>query len=156
MDYFQVRLGSLARIGIPLSHVMQVMVQPYREICPIPGMMEGCLGVVNQQGRLLWVADLRRLLGIPLAGDITQQRLTLVVLTLPRDPQPKLACVVDRLEGIVNLDPDQIQPTPSRLARAIQPFLSGMAQVEGSPLALLQPEQVFGSLRTRPLVSGVY
>ncbi|MBL1210707.1 chemotaxis protein CheW [Geminocystis sp. GBBB08] len=62
MDYFIVELNDEQKIAIPLDKVQEVMSINYNDICPIPGVKSGLLGVVSQRGNLLWLLDLSRLL----------------------------------------------------------------------------------------------
>lgn len=62
MDYFIVELNDNQKIAIPLDKVQEVMSINYGDICPIPGVKDGLLGVVNQRGNLLWLLDLSQLL----------------------------------------------------------------------------------------------
>lgn len=62
MDYFIVELHNDKQIAIPLDQVQEVMSINYINICPIPGVKDSLLGVINQKGNLLWLVDLSRLL----------------------------------------------------------------------------------------------
>jgi len=62
MDYFIVELEQEQKIGIPLNSIQEVISIAQQDICPIPGVKNSLLGVINQRGKLLWLLDLSKLL----------------------------------------------------------------------------------------------
>ncbi len=62
MDYFIVELTDQQKIAVPLEKIQEVITVNYSDICPVPGVKNGVLGLVSQRGILLWLLDLSLLL----------------------------------------------------------------------------------------------
>jgi twitching motility protein PilI len=118
------------------------------EICPIPGVPPTVLGVVNQRGRLLWVLELSDLLGLVSPKRLeSEHSLKLVVLTASTaastvGAERQLGCVVSALKGIVTLDSTKFKPVSAKLFPTLGSFLSGVAEIEDSPVAVLNVNAV--------------
>lgn len=126
------------------------------QICPIPGVAPTLLGVANQRGKLLWVLDLSGLLelGSSVRNARAKTNLTLVVLNggtvyAAREQDARqLGCIVSTLKGIVSLDCEQFQPVIAQSPPALNIFGSGMAQIEQSPVTVLNVNAIFTALST--------
>lgn len=154
-DYFHVQLQQSMRVVLPLDNTAEVTALRAREICPIPGVPPTVLGVVNQRGRLLWVVELSDLLGLAPSSRRLQSQdkaLTLVVITDSSafsntgQESRQLGCVVSALKGIVSLDSAKFKPVSARLSPNLASFLSGLAEIEQSPVAVLNTDAVFTAL----------
>lgn len=152
-EYFQVQLRQSMRVVLPLDSTAEVMSLRAGEICPIPGIPPAVLGVVNQRGRLLWVVELSDLLGVapPSQWLQSQDKLTLVVITASSaysntgQESRQLGCVVTALQGILPLDSAKFKPV-ARQSPTLGSFLSGVAEIEQSPVAVLNTDAVFTAL----------
>lgn len=162
-DYFHVQLQQSVGIVLALDSTTEVITLTLGEICPIPGIPPAVLGVVNQRGRLLWVVDLSDLLGLapPQRRLQSQDRLTIVVIAVNSASSTvgqefrQLGCVVSALKGIVPLDSAKFKPVSRGLFSTLGSFLSGVAEVEQSPVAVLNTDAVLTALSvpTTSLVS---
>jgi twitching motility protein PilI len=153
-DYFHVCLRQSVGVVLPLNSTAEVISVTLGEICLIPGIPPAVLGVVNQRGRLLWVVELSDLLGLaPCPKRLqSQDNLTLVVLTASLanstvgQESRQLGCVVSSLKGIVSLDPAKFKPVSARLSPTLGSFLSGVAEIEQLPVAILNTDAVLTAL----------
>lgn len=100
MDYFIVELHNDKQIAIPLDQVQEVMSINYIDICPIPGVKDSLLGVINQKGNLLWLVDLSRLLYDFYSLNNSYTSLTILVTKLEYN---YIGLVVKKLGEIKNL-----------------------------------------------------
>lgn len=100
MDYFIVELHNDKQIAIPLDQVQEVMSINYIDICPIPGVKDSLLGVINQKGNLLWLVDLSRLLYDFYSLNNAYTSLTILVTKLEYN---YIGLVVKKLGEIKNL-----------------------------------------------------
>lgn len=57
-DYLSFQVKSSVRLAVPADWVVETLTLNSHEICPIPGVNGGILGVVNYQEQLVWVMDL--------------------------------------------------------------------------------------------------
>lgn len=157
-EFFQVRLRQETSLLIPLANTVEVVVLDRQKICPIPGVAPNLLGVVNQRGQLLWILDLSELLGM--AQTLTRlpllEKLSVLVLTaeplkrlgLTDELPQQVGCVVQRLQGIVSIDPQtRFTPVKSEFEQRVDSFLLGMAEIENSKIAVLNVREVLAVLR---------
>jgi chemotaxis signal transduction protein len=57
-DYFEFQVKNSVRLVVSADWVVEAIALNYHEICPIPGVTDGILGVIDYQGQLVWVIDL--------------------------------------------------------------------------------------------------
>ncbi|WP_199248936.1 chemotaxis protein CheW [[Phormidium] sp. ETS-05] len=152
-DYFGLRLGKHVLLLVPWECSPEVMVVSRREIYPIPGMADACLGVYSQRvganghSPLLWVVDLADLLSdlmgfqppLPLEGE----ELTVVVITdhakdgemLPK--QQSIGLVVSAVVGKVSLSPEEVEPLPAKAKPVLAPYCTGVARIDGGKIGAI-------------------
>lgn len=119
-DYFCCQLRQSVNVLFPLESTEEVISLTYEEICPVPGVSDSLIGVVNQRGKLLWVLELSDLLQIEPDKKIRRSpdTLTLLVLSDSHNSEQQVGCVISHLEGIIPIDLT-VQPliSDSTLAR---------------------------------------
>ncbi len=142
-DYFQVQLGSVVQVAVPLGHLEAVHTFQGSDVASVPGVISHCLGAVNLRGQLLWVVDLASLLALrsPLALE-RHNRLTVIQLS---HRGARLGCLVDRLHGIVV--PSQIKASPPQLKPAVRALLMGLAIIGTDKAVVLDVPAMFENLR---------
>jgi twitching motility protein PilI len=158
-DYFRIQLRQSVQLAVPLESVSEVMTLAVSDICPVPGVTSALLGVVNQRGQLLWVLELADLLtdllGLMPSSIQYRKRDRLTLLVINPNPagakaehaSPRLACVVSTLKGIVSLNSEKLDPIPASFSPAFSSFLTGLIQIEGLPVAVLNVSAIFAALR---------
>jgi purine-binding chemotaxis protein CheW len=114
----------------------------HRTITPIPGAPRTLPGIISQRGTILPVADTRLILDLGLAEVTRATRLVLI-----HYDETDLALLVDAVLDLAVIPEDQIEPVPAALDLARARFLSGVVQLEGQPVALLNLEELIRSLR---------
>jgi len=57
-DYLGFQVKNSVRLVVPADWVVEAIALNCHEICPIPGVTDGILGVIDYQGQLVWVIDL--------------------------------------------------------------------------------------------------
>lgn len=108
-------LDSL-RLGLPLAAVERV--EHACEVTPLPGAPAPVPGVINLQGRIAAVVDLRRRLGLVPRAVIPSD--AFIVLQLPRH---LFALIADEVEGVHEVDREDVVPADS--------LVGGLAKVQG-------------------------
>ncbi|MBI2393070.1 MAG: purine-binding chemotaxis protein CheW [Deltaproteobacteria bacterium] len=98
MEPFVVFSVDDVRYGVPASSVLEIA--PRVEILPLPAAPSGVLGVIRYRGSLAVVVDVRRRFGHPPRAASMDDHL-LVASARGR----VLALLVDRVEGIRDIDP---------------------------------------------------
>lgn len=141
-------------MAIPLEYSVEVITIDRTSICPIPGVASALMGVMNQRGRLLWILELSNLLALPPEppGRV-QERLTILVLSAgglnltTGQTEYQVGCVVSYLKGIIALEQSKFQPVPGTLATNVRGLLTGMAEIDQLPIALLNVEAVISAVQ---------
>ena len=109
------------RYGLPLASVERVV--RIVEITPLPKAPEVVLGLINVQGRVIAVVDVRRRFRLP------QREPTLSdLLVIARTPARAVALVADSVTGVVECSESQAVP-----AQAIVPcmeYIEGVAKMD--------------------------
>ncbi|MCT7970287.1 chemotaxis protein CheW [Laspinema sp. D1] len=175
--YAGLQLSPKVQVVVPIEQVVEEIARSRREICPIPGVPEAILGVVNIAGKLLWVIDLAdfltEVLGLTPRSPSRGDELTLVVIRKdPRtEPHPDeeestvtpFACVVcDRLVTLT-LNSTHVTPIPDPWRPLLRPLFSGLIWISPPsdaasrrfPVGLLQVSALFDALsRHSSLTAG--
>lgn len=167
--YAGLQLSPKVQVMVPIEQVVEEITLSRRQICPIPGVPEAILGVVNTGGKLLWVIDLAdfltEVLGLTRRSPSRVDELTLVVIRKDPTPEPDpqeeestvtpLACVVgDRLAPLT-LNSTHFTPVPDPWRPLLRPLFSGLIWITPPrdtagrrfPVGLLQVSALFDALR---------
>ncbi len=162
-EYFHIRLGPATQIAVPLEFTTEALSELRRNVCPLPGVPSHLLGVMNQRGRLLWIADLAAMLGVD-AQKRWGEFETLTILALKGIERsaadltelPQVGCVVTELKGTISIDSSQIKPIPPKTPDQMRPYLRGIATIGGTSISVLDPTPLFQALQSstssQPLV----
>lgn len=104
------------RYGLPLASVERVV--RIAEITPLPKAPEVVLGVINVQGRVIAVVDVRKRFRLP-----QRDRALSDLLIIARTPARAVALVADAVAGVVECTEGETVPAQS--------IVPGMEYVEG-------------------------
>jgi purine-binding chemotaxis protein CheW len=122
--------GQLAMAGFQLGAERYALELVYlREVArltsitPVPGAPEFVLGVTNLRGEILSVFDLRKLLGVKIAGLSDMARL----LVLGRE-RAELGILADAVDEVVLLDPKALAPPPETVSPRGRRYLRGVTR----------------------------
>ncbi|MCU0526786.1 MAG: chemotaxis protein CheW [Elainella sp. Prado103] len=121
--YLKFRLNAKTPAAFAMRSVQEALILPNRRLTPMPNMPAPMLGLMNRRSRVLWVVDLSQLLGLPaLEPNIQQHTLILVqVGTVP------LGLAVQQVEGMIRLQPQEVQPPIGQISISLLPYLRGCA-----------------------------
>jgi purine-binding chemotaxis protein CheW len=142
MSHVVVRLGG-GRFALPMDVVAEVGRMP--GLTRVPGTPSWVAGVANWRGRILGVLDLHVLLGLAAQvgrGDGTNR---LVVLT--RAPV-SVGLIAERVEGVLTVDPDELEPPLLTLPAEAGALLEGQVTDSEGPVGVIDAGAVF-ALRHR-------
>jgi purine-binding chemotaxis protein CheW len=112
-----------------------------QKITPVPQMPEFVKGVINLRGRVIPIVDLRVKFGLK-AEFADRTCIVVVQVKLPNDQNVQMGLIVDSVEEVVNLSPDEIEPTPEFGTKVDTTYLLGMAKVKGQVKTLLDIDKV--------------
>lgn len=143
-DTVVVRLGG-TRYAVPMDAVAEVGRPPH--VTRVPGVPAWIAGVANWRGRIMPVLDLRILLGAP----SPELGVTGRIMVLARDGIT-LAFLAERVEGVVSLELESLEPVLLTLSRTTASVLAGQLTHPDGPIALLDLDMVFGLRSALPRV----
>jgi purine-binding chemotaxis protein CheW len=99
----------------------------YNVLTRVPGMPATVRGVINLRGRVVPVVDLALRFGLP-ESVITPRTSIVMVEVAVADGDTVIGIITDSVSAVLDLDPEQIQPTPSFGTSIGAEFLNGMAE----------------------------
>lgn len=132
--------------ALPATGIRRIIEQSPDRITAIPNVSQLLLGTLNEQGRVIWVADLGQFLGYSTPLDTDRPEISVIAV---EDQGTMLGLAVNRIVGTDWLSLDNIQMaknTPDTMA----PFLRGEWHLEPEtdvPLRLLDHVAVLRSAR---------
>lgn len=139
--YLTINLGEEA-YGLAVLKVREII--RMQKITPVPQMPDYVCGVLNLRGRVIPVVDLRVKFG--LKAEFGERTCIVVVqVKLPSSQTVQMGLIVDSVEEVVNLNAQDIEPTPDFGTRIDTSYLLGMAKVKGQVKTLLDIDRVVGS-----------
>ncbi|MBK3332495.1 purine-binding chemotaxis protein CheW [Persephonella atlantica] len=128
-------------IGINIKDVIKITKNI--EITPVPKTKDYILGVMNLRGNIIPVVSLKRKFG--LKGEDSLENPFIVVV---ETDMGHIGITVDRVEGAININPEEIQPPPMNSIGIDPEFIDGVIMVEDEKgkkelLTLLNIKKVF-------------
>jgi purine-binding chemotaxis protein CheW len=136
--------------GLPVLRVREII--KMMEITAVPQVPHYVRGVINLRGKVIAVVDLRlkfNLEAMP-AGDRTA--IIVVELDLPAG-RTLVGVLVDAVSEVLNIVPDEIEPTPTFGDQVDTTFMLGIAKVKGTVKILLDLSRVFEAEGALPRVA---
>lgn len=136
--------------GIAVLKVREII--RMQKITPVPQLPAFVRGVINLRGRVIPVVDLRVKFG--LKAEFAERTCIVVVQVKQSAEQTvHMGLIVDSVEEVVTLTPDEIEPTPDFGTRTNTEYLLGMAKVKGQVKTLLDIDQVVSPDTVRAMVN---
>ena len=138
--YLKFQLAPRVPAVFAAKAVEEATVLPISQVTAIPNMPPCMLGLVNRRSRVIWVANLIRLLGMSVPERQAQQYSTVIVKA-----GSSLGLAVDEINGIIHLPSSALQPPPSQVNPLLVPYLKGCAVQDDQMLLVLDAEAVLQS-----------
>ncbi|MEO6714553.1 MAG: chemotaxis protein CheW [Mycobacteriales bacterium] len=142
MSHVVIRIGA-SRFALSMDSVAQVGKLP--GFTRVPGTPSWVAGVANWRGRVLGVVDLRSLLGLPDDGATRAKDARLVILA---SGPVQVGVLADRVDGVIDIEDDDLEPTMLSLGDEAGSLLMGQANDAEGPIGVLDDSAVF-ALRSR-------
>ena len=125
--------------GLEILRVREII--GMMDITPVPRTPEFVLGVINLRGKVIPVADLRTKFGLPYK-EPDDRTCVIVVEVNNGDEKVQMGIVVDRVNEVVDVKSQDIEPTPSFGVSLDTSFILGMAKVGKKVKILLDIDRV--------------
>jgi twitching motility protein PilI len=107
--------------ALPATGIHRILEQSPDRITPIANVSHLLLGTLNEQGRVVWVADLGHFLGYPSLLNTDRPEIPVVVV---EDQGTMLGLAINRIVGTQWLNPDHTVSV-GRSTDTMDPFLRG-------------------------------
>ena len=113
-------------------------------IAKVPQMPEFMLGVLNLRGAVVPVVDMRLKLGITMTEATVNTCIVIVEIEIDGE-SAVLGALVDSVQEVMDLDPDQIEPAPRIGIRLNTKFIKGMGKKDNQFMIILDIDKVFSA-----------
>ena len=126
-------------VGVPIEQVIEITSN--KDITPVPKAPSYVIGVMNLRGKIVPVINLKEHLGIPfnIPENIYQENKIVILET----PKGEVGIVVDEIIGSIKFPEDEILPEPIGTVGIDVKFISGVVQLDGELLIILNIESIF-------------
>lgn len=139
--YLKFQFGQQTSAVLPMSQAQEVFVLPVGHLTPMPNMPPYVMGLLNRRSKVLWILDLAKMLGLP-EIETNIQHYNSVILNIG---SISLGVIVEVVEGVIRLTPDNIQPPIGQVASGLLPYLGGCVLLEKEILLVLDAETIIRS-----------
>jgi positive phototaxis protein PixI len=139
--HLKFHLGAQTPAVMATQHIQEAITIPAQRVTPMPNMPPCMLGLINRRSRVVWVADMALLLGLPVTQALSHQY-NLILLQVENG---LLALRVHEIDGILSISPDMIQAPPSHIPSGLLPYLRG---------CILQPAEVLLALNAEAIIQS--
>lgn len=121
-------------LGIPVEQVQEVMRS--QTLSPVPLAREEVSGLINLRGQIVTAIDLRRRLKLP-----EQEACGTPMNVLVATSEGAVSLLVDRIEDVLEVPFDAIEPPPPTLQGELRELIAGACKLKGRLLLLLNTER---------------
>lgn len=140
--YLTFVLGNEA-YGIAVLKVREII--RLIDITPVPRMPRHIRGVINLRGKVVPILDLRLRFALSDAA-MNEHTCTIVSqVTFPNGVVAMTGFVVDNMEEVLQIQPDELEPAPDFGAQLDTEFIVAMAKVKGGVKVLLDIDKIVAS-----------
>jgi purine-binding chemotaxis protein CheW len=125
--------------GLEILNIKEII--EYSEVTEVPMTPDFILGVINLRGRVVPVIDL----GLLFSGKpvVLTRRTSIIILEVKNsDLQLEIGIAVDVVNEVIDINADDIEPSPTLGDKINTAFISGMAKMDEEFLILLNVENV--------------
>ncbi len=114
LEYFSIALNSEISLAIPLESIGKIIQLDIQTVCAVPGVSSFWYGVINFKGSLLWILDSDGYFATKgkRAENPSKKMASVVIKERQKDTLKQVAIGTPKLEGIVTIEPQQLEPIP--------------------------------------------
>ncbi|MEO2068170.1 MAG: chemotaxis protein CheW [Desulfurobacteriaceae bacterium] len=126
-------------VSVPIEQVVEITNN--RDITPVPKAPSYVIGVMNLRGKIVPVINLKEHLGIRdiVPEDVYSKNKIVIVET----PKGEVGIIVDKIVGSIKFLEGDVLPEPIGTIGIDVKYISGVVQLEGDLLIILNIESMF-------------
>jgi purine-binding chemotaxis protein CheW len=128
--------------GLPVLKVREII--KMMDITGVPQVPGHVKGVINLRGKVIPIIDLRLKFGLP-AADYTERTCIIVVEVQLETRRVMLGVIVDWVSEVLNIAPEEIDPTPDFGERLDTAYMQGVAKIKGTVKILLDLDRILSA-----------
>jgi purine-binding chemotaxis protein CheW len=126
--------------ALDIAKVREVL--DFTLIAKVPQTPDFMLGVINLRGTVVPVVDMRLKFGMTRTETTVNTCIIIVEIEIDGE-NTVLGALVDSVEEVMDLDPDQIEPAPRIGTRLNTKFIKGMGKRDNHFIIILDIDKVF-------------
>ena len=139
--YLSFRLGD-EFFAIRVERVFEILEVP--RITKVPRTPTYMRGVINLRGNVLPVIDTAAKFGMPHVADTVDTCIMVLNIRMENE-EVTLGAVVDSVQEVLEILPDQVQPAPSIGSKFKSEFIEGMVKIKEQFIMLLNLDRAFST-----------
>lgn len=128
--------------ALDIAKVREVL--DFTRITKVPQTPDFMLGIINLRGAVVPVIDMRLKFGLTQAATTVNSCFIIVEIELDSEATV-LGALVDSVQEVMELDPDQIEPPPRIGTRLNTKFIKGMGKRDDQFVIILDIDKVFST-----------
>ena len=128
--------------ALDIAKVREVL--DFTLIAKVPQTPDFMLGVINLRGTVVPVVDMRLKFGMTRTDTTVNTCIIIVEIEIDGE-DTVLGALVDSVQEVMDLDPDQIEPAPRIGTRLNTKFIKGMGKRDNHFIIILDIDKVFSS-----------
>ncbi len=140
-QYLTFKLGDEV-FGVDVAQIREIL--DYIKITKIPQTPDFMCGVINLRGNVVPVIDMRLKFGLEKSNTTVDTCIVVVEVELEGE-KTILGALVDSVQEVFELDPEDIEPAPRIGIRLNIDFIKGMGKRDDNFIILLNIDKVFTS-----------
>jgi purine-binding chemotaxis protein CheW len=140
-SYLTFRLGEEI-FATNVGKVLEILEIP--KITKVPRCPAFMRGVINLRGSVLPVVDARSKFGLDETNDTVNSCIMVLDINM-QEQDIKIGAVVDAVQEVVEIAPEQILPAPSIGSKYRGEFIQGMVEANGQFIMVLDLDKVFST-----------
>ncbi|WP_321493557.1 chemotaxis protein CheW [uncultured Desulfobacter sp.] len=114
------------------------------QITKVPRMPDFMCGVINLRGSVVPVVDLRTKFGLKKEPSLKETCIVIIEVVLDGE-ETVLGILVDSVQEVISLEPEQIDPPPRIGTRLKTEFIRGMGKKDMDFIIILETTKVFSA-----------
>lgn len=126
----------------------------FGELTEVPMMPDFVRGIINLRGAVVPVVDLQARFGRPRTGVDRRTCIVIVELADAEAGQQVIGVMVDTVNAVVDIPPQDIEPPPAFGAHIRPDFILGMGRLDGQFVILLRLEAALSLEDMSRIVAG--